>query len=123
MEGSTIRGDVAVRTLSGTDALLDGTVTVAHRQVGCLRFSYVGPGSRVPRQFKPATARPSYVSEAPGSPAFLVTDSRGLQTASEHGDEVGVDAHLRRPQLLTAARRIAAAHLPVGVESYVRASR
>lgn len=121
--GSTIRGDVTVRTLSGTDALLDGTVTVAHRQVGCLRFSHVGPGSRVPRQFKPATAQPSYVSGHPGAPAFLTLDARGLETASEHGDEVGVDAHLRRPQLLAAARRIAAAHLPVGVESYARASR
>ena len=121
--GSTIWGDVIVRTLSGTDALLDGTVVVAHRQVGCLRFSHVGPGSRVPRQFKPATAQPAYASGHPGAPAFLALDARGLETASEQGDEVGVDAHLRRPRLLAAAGRIAAAHLPVGVESYVRATR
>ena len=121
--GSTVRGDITVRTLSGTDALLDGTVLVAHRQIGCLRFSYVGPGSRVPRQFKPATGTPAYLSGRPGSPWFLALASRSLETASEYRNEVGVDAHLRRSQLLAAAGRLAAAHLPVGVEPYVRASR
>lgn len=121
--GSTVRGDVACRTLEGTDALLDGTVVVAHRQVGCLRYSHVGAGSRVPRQFQPAVGHPSYGSVDPGDPDFLVLASPALETASESGNEVGVDAHLRRPELLAAARRLVAAHLPVGIDLHARASR
>ncbi|WP_282004277.1 phage tail protein [Propioniciclava sinopodophylli] len=121
--GATVRGGVACRTLEGTDALLDGTVVVAHRQVGCLRYSFVGPGSRTPRQFQPAVGRPSYGSVEPGDPDFLVLASDALETASESGNEVGVDAHLRRPELLAAALRLVAAHLPVGVDLHARASR
>lgn len=122
-DGSTIRGDVFARTLAGTDVLFDGAVAVLHRQVGCLRHSYAGPGSQTPRRFAPVEDRPSYGSVAPGDPDFLVLTSPAVETASESGNEVGVDAHLRRPELLEAARRLVAAHLPVGVDLHVRASR
>lgn len=122
-DGSTIRGDVSTRTLAGTDVLFDGTVTVLHRQVGCLRYSHAGSGSQTPRRFAPVGDRPSYGSVAPGDPDFLVLNSPAVEIASESGNEVGVDAHLRRPELLEAARRFVAAHLPAGVDLHVRTSR
>ncbi len=51
VEGSTIRGAVDCRTLEAGNAIFDGTVTVEHRQVGCVRYSYLGAGSRAPRRF------------------------------------------------------------------------
>ena len=73
LEGSTVRGDVAVRTLDASSCVLDGSVTVEHRQVGCVRFSYVAPGSRTPRRHRcvPAdraatTPTPVYVAADPG---------------------------------------------------------
>lgn len=123
VRGATVRGDLTARTLAGTDALLDGTVLVAHRQVHCLRFSHVGPGSQTPRRFCEADAAPSYRSVRPGDPGFLALTAPGLLAASETGDEVGVDAHLRRTTLLAAARRLVAAHLPAGIDLFVRASR
>ncbi|MGM7667147.1 hypothetical protein [Microbacterium sp. A93] len=123
VEGCTVRGDVAVRTLAGTDLLADGTVTVLHRQVHCLRYSRVGAGSSTPRRFRPAEAAPAYGSTTIGDPDFLVLSSPGLETASETDNEVGVDAYLRRPELLVAASRLVADYLPAGVELHLRAAR
>lgn len=49
---STIIGEVhthAIQIASGT--IFDGRVNVARRGVGCMRFSYVLPGSRTPRRY------------------------------------------------------------------------
>lgn len=121
--GSTVRGDVTVRTLAGTDLLVDGTVHVLHRQVHCLRHSRVGPASRTPRRYRPVEADPAFASVRIGEPDFLVVDAPALATGSETGSEVGVDAHLRRPELLAAARRIVTTYLPAGVDLYLRPSR
>ena len=45
-------GRVQVHAIAlGENAIFDGRVTVARRQHGCVRFSYVTPGSRTPRRF------------------------------------------------------------------------
>lgn len=125
-DGSTLRGDVDVRSLDASSCLLDGTVTVEHRQTGCVRFSYVGPGSRVPRRFRcvPPSAseagpRPVYVSEDPGSPSWLALASSCpdvIAAGGEHGGEMGVHHHLGRPQRAAAARRLLAPYVPVGLQ-------
>lgn len=126
VESSTIRGDTLVRTLEGTDLLADGTVIVRHRQVHCLRYSYVGSGSQTPRRFRPAEQTPSYRSVEPGDPDYLQLGGRpgtGLTAASETGNEVGVDARLRRTELFTAASRLVASYLPAGVELHLAPTR
>ncbi|MDP5181579.1 hypothetical protein QOZ88_02930 [Blastococcus sp. BMG 814] len=125
-EGSTLRGDVEVRSLDASSCLLDGTVIVEHRQTGCLRFSYVGPGSRVPRRFRcvpPSESepgpRPVYVSDDPGSPSCLALASSCpdvIAEGGEHGREMGVHHHLGRPQRAAAARRLLAPYVPVGLQ-------
>ncbi len=129
-QGSTVRGDVDVRTLQASDCLLDGEVTVAHRQTGCLRYSFAGPGSRVPRRFRcvpasdavpdaAAAPHPVYVSDQAGSPSFLAlaqTCPVVLREGAEGGDEMGAGFHLHRPSRLAATRRLLAGYVPMGLE-------
>ena len=42
-----------------------GTMKVARRQIGCIRFSYVTPGSRTPRRFQ---CQPDLVEQATTNP-------------------------------------------------------
>jgi hypothetical protein len=124
LEGSTVRGAVAVRTLDASSCLLDGAVTVEHRQVGCVRFSYVGPGSRTPRRHRcvpidraATTPTPVYVSADPASPAYPALDASCSSLIAEGGEdeaEMGVHHHLRRPLRLRAAERQLDPYLPVG---------
>jgi hypothetical protein len=49
---STIIGRVMTHAVElGENSLFLGRMTVARRQIGCLRFSYVLPGSRTPRRY------------------------------------------------------------------------
>jgi hypothetical protein len=49
---STIFGQVQVHAVElGENSIFDGRITVARRQQGCLRFSYVTPKSRTPQRF------------------------------------------------------------------------
>ncbi|MGB9373822.1 MAG: phage tail protein [Jiangellales bacterium] len=124
LEGCTVRGGVRVRSLEATSSLLDGPVDVAHRQVGCVRFSYVAPGSRTPRRYRcvpvdagAATPRPVYVSTDPASPAYLVlasTCSPAITTGGERESEMGVHHHLYRPLRVRAAQRQLDSYVPVG---------
>ncbi|WP_327256228.1 phage tail protein [Streptomyces sp. NBC_01244] len=125
-EGCTVRGDTAVRTVDASSCLLDGRVTVADRQTGCVRFSYTGPGSHTPRRHQcvPAEAHgaasaPVYASVQPGSPLYLAL-ARGcheaIRAGAEHGAEMGVHHHLRRPLRLSAVERGLAPYLPVQLD-------
>lgn len=50
---STVIGRVMTHAIElAENSLLIGRVTVARRQIGCLRFCYVTPGSRTPRRFQ-----------------------------------------------------------------------
>ncbi|MEZ0449714.1 phage tail protein [Cellulomonas sp. ICMP 17802] len=126
LDSSTVRGTVAVRTLSATSAILDGVATVADRQVGCVRYSYVTPSSRVPRRFRCVPAegdatpeRPSYVATDAGSPHFLALARTCAESIAEGGEdesEMGVHHRLHRPARRRAARRVLASYVPVGLE-------
>ncbi|HEX4960389.1 MAG TPA: hypothetical protein VF173_06095 [Thermoanaerobaculia bacterium] len=53
LERVTVFGAVSADTLRlASEVLFTGTVTVQRRQEGCLRFSYVPPGSAVPRAYR-----------------------------------------------------------------------
>lgn len=50
---STIIGEVAVHAVAlAEDSLFFGTLTVARKQTGCIRYSYLPPGSRTPRRHR-----------------------------------------------------------------------
>ncbi|MFG3422612.1 phage tail protein [Micromonospora sp. NPDC048063] len=125
-EGSTIRGTVSVRSVDAGNCLFDGRLTAEHRQVGCLRYCYAGPGSRGPQRFRchppddTGTAGPPvYAVQDPGSPMYLALARdcpAALTEGGEDGSEMGVHHHLGRPLRRAAARRHLAPHAPAGLD-------
>ncbi|MEW5956511.1 MAG: hypothetical protein AB1801_02225 [Chloroflexota bacterium] len=52
IQRSTMLGQVQTHAIKlGEDTIFNGRVLVARRQLGCLRFCYVPPGSRTPRRY------------------------------------------------------------------------
>ena len=50
---STVIGQVQVRSIElAENSIFDGRITVARRQKGCIRFSYVTPESRTPSRYR-----------------------------------------------------------------------
>ena len=125
-EGCTVFGDVTVRSMDASSCVFDGTVTAEHRQVGCLRFSYTGPGSLTPRRYRcvPADAAgtaagPVYASRDPGSPVYAglaSTCPAPIRTGGEGEAEMGVHHHLGRPLRVAAAAWALAPYVPVQIE-------
>ena len=53
IERSTVRGRVRVRQIDlATETIFDGLASADRIQVGCVRFSFVRPGSRTPRRYR-----------------------------------------------------------------------
>jgi hypothetical protein len=120
LEGTTVRGAVRVRSLDASSCILDGQVTAEHRQIGCVRFSYAGPGSRTPRRYRcvpDGGPAPVYLSTDFASPGYLGlagTCSPLIATGGEGESEMGVHHHLKRPLRIRAAQRQLDPYLPVG---------
>jgi hypothetical protein len=50
---TTVFGEIQTHAVAlGENSIFDGVLRVARRQLGCLRFCYVTPGSRTPRRFQ-----------------------------------------------------------------------
>jgi hypothetical protein len=63
---STVLGEVQVHQITlAENTLFMGRVRVARRQSGCVRFSYVEPGSRTPRRYR---CQPDRVTEGLDEP-------------------------------------------------------
>jgi len=126
--GSTVRGQIRVRTLAASSSILDGPAKAEHRQAGCVRYSYVEPGSPVPRKFRcvpdpavprPRTQAPVYAATDPGSPHYLALaryGPAGIAAGGEGGSEMGVHYHLYRPVRLAAAARLLGPYVPAGMQ-------
>lgn len=53
LERCTLRGGVRARQIDlASEVIFDGPVTAERIQVGCVRFSWVRPGSRTPRRYR-----------------------------------------------------------------------
>jgi hypothetical protein len=66
LERSTVIGGLFVRSLDMSEAIVTGHIETVRTQHGCIRFSYVQPGSRTPRRFRcqPELAAAKAVEEA-----------------------------------------------------------
>ncbi|MET0494520.1 MAG: hypothetical protein ABW000_15470 [Actinoplanes sp.] len=116
-EASTVLGPTTVRTLTGSDSILAGPVTVTWRQQGYLRYSSAPPGSRLPRRYNcpPAGVRPAFATRDPGDPDFgrlAANCPPEIAAGAEDGSELGVFRFLRRPQRL--------AELTAHLDDYLR---
>ncbi|MGD2113907.1 MAG: phage tail protein [Acidobacteriota bacterium] len=141
-ERCTVLGPVAVRELSlASEVLFTGPVTAERRQAGCVRFSYLPPGSSTPRRFRcqpelalqelPESASPAereivrvrsiprFTSLSYGQAAFaqLARDcAPELRTGAEDGSELGVFRNLRQPQREANLREVLEESVPVGLD-------
>ena len=115
---------MAARTLIASNSLLDGPLTVRHRQTGGLRYSCAPPGGPALRRYHCTDTPPSYASTDPGAPGYLalgVNCPAAVARGGEGGGEMGVHHHLGRLLRLDAAGRLLADYVPAGLEYGVTA--
>ncbi|MEU1973076.1 hypothetical protein ABZ477_15580, partial [Microbacterium sp. NPDC019599] len=81
-------------------------VIADRRQQGCVRFSYLPPGSRTPRRYRgvadedAAAFRPVFTSERFGDPGYIQLDRRTVDAVWRGADdesEMGALHHLNQP--------------------------
>ena len=131
---STVFGKIHTRILTQvSNAILDARLLDAdawphpvhaeRRQEGCVRFSYVPPGSRVPRRHhcQPATeadairVRPQFTSVRYGHPAYAQLSRRSaaeIRTGADDESEMGAFHDLFAPQRET--------NLEIRLDEYLR---
>lgn len=82
VERTTIFGTVHCRALEASEVIFTGTVETVRTQEGCVRFSYVPPGSRTPRRYRcqPDLAVGKAINEAlEHNPSLSLADQDALR--------------------------------------------
>jgi hypothetical protein len=102
-------------------------VAVKRLQQGCVRYSFVPPGSQVPRRYacQPAAGeevriRPVFTSIAYGDPGYLQLDlncATEIRSGAEDGAEMGVFNLLKQPQREANLRIRLKEYLPFRLEA------
>jgi hypothetical protein len=99
-------------------------VWAERRQVGCIRFSFVPPGSRTPRRFQCAGAdpahRPFHTSLRYGDPGYMQlrrSTHAAVRTGTSDESEMGVTHELYAPQRETNLRIRLDEYLRFGLEA------
>jgi hypothetical protein len=133
ISSSTVRGDVTAYELSeASDTIFDGRVSIERNQTGCVRFCYLGPGSRVPRRFRcqpdevlraalgtAQRLRPRFTDTRYGQPGYMQLSGETaleVRTGAEDGAEMGVFHHLLQPQREANLKASLEEYLRVGLE-------
>jgi hypothetical protein len=119
------------------NSIFNGDVRVERRQIGCIRFCYVPPGSQTPRQYEcqPQTAaagatdgdrtqiehrvRPRFSSRRYGTPDYCqlaLSCPDEILRGAEDESEMGVYHHLFQPQRTTNLRIRLTEYVPAGVD-------
>ena len=148
VERSTLFGRSIGRSLAASDSLFTAPLEIARRQAGYMRFSYVPPGSRVPRRFHCApelqvseakerlgaaftaemettirrSIRPVFSATLAEEPAFGQLAQRCPSEIAEGGEgrtEMGALNRLRNPQRLANLRDALSEYLPFGLSADV----
>jgi hypothetical protein len=136
---TTVLGATLARTLEATDAIFTHPLTVERTQEGSVRFSYVPPGSKVPRTFRcqPALAlalaapdvdpalisarlKPAFTTARFGDSAYvqLAADCPAeIHTGGSNGSEMGAHFHLQQPQREVNLRQGLDEYLRFGLEA------
>jgi len=94
---TTVFGEVLTHAIAlAEDSIFTGKVQVARRQIGCMRFCYVPPGSRTPRRYRcqpdlaEREARTGIPVEAVGGPVSVPIEVGG-DLGEDGGGQVGVE--------------------------------
>ncbi|MFP8907914.1 hypothetical protein [Streptomyces atacamensis] len=131
---TTVIGEVYAHAVAiGENSVFTGRMHVARRGTGCLRHSYVPPGSRTPRRYRcvpdrpvgrgeAERVRPLFASERYGTPAYaqLADDCpREILRGAEDGASMGAFHDLYLPQREDSLRARLAEYTPAGTDAGV----
>ncbi|MFC7310410.1 hypothetical protein ACFQVC_40140 [Streptomyces monticola] len=128
---TTVIGEVHTHAVEiAENSVFTGRLHVARRGIGCVRFSYVPPGSRTPRRHRcqpdlagpgeAARVRPLFVSERYGTPWYGQLADRcaeEIRRGAEDGAELGAFHELYRPQREDSLRARLAEYVPAGTDA------
>ncbi|MFB4421145.1 hypothetical protein C5F59_008620 [Streptomyces sp. QL37] len=128
---TTVIGEVHTHAVRiAENSVFTGQLRVARRGIGCLRYSYVPPGSRTPRRHRcqpdlvgdgPAgSVRPLLSSERYGTPAYGRLADGGpwqIRRGADDGSEMGVFHDLYEPQREDSLRARLAEYTPAGADA------
>ncbi|MEL7357776.1 MAG: hypothetical protein AAFN40_14555 [Cyanobacteria bacterium J06560_6] len=127
IERSTIFGSSYVQSFQkGSAVIWTGRAVAQRRQQGCVRFSYLPPQSRTPRQYRCQPTpeneyiKPIFTSRTYGHPAYgqlLSTCPRAIRTGAEDGSEIGAFSLLQQPQREANLRTALREYLRFGLEA------
>ncbi len=135
LEACTVLGKVHAQILDVSNSLLlaarsaaadpwPAPVWAERRQVGCIRFSFVPPGSRTPRRFHCAGAdpaqRPFHTSLRYGDPGYMQlrrSTHAAIRTGASDESELGATHELQAPQRETNLRIRLDEYLRYGLEA------
>ncbi len=130
VQGCTFLGPAVARILTAGNSLFCGPADVREVQDGCVRFSYLAPGSRTPRRYRcqpvdPAaagTVAPRFTSDRPADPGFgqLATGCPPeITTGADDEGEMGAYHFLQQSLRLANLASQLAAYLRFGLEAGV----
>ncbi|MEU7640006.1 hypothetical protein [Streptomyces sp. NPDC039016] len=128
---TTVLGEVHVHAVRlAENSLFTGRLHVARRGVGCVRFSYVPPGSRTPRRYRcqpdlvgpadSARVRPLLRGERYGTPWYgqlAAGCAEEIVRGAEDGAELGAYHDLYLPQRTDSLRARLAEYTPAGTDA------
>lgn len=128
---TTVIGEVHTHAVEiAENSVFTGPLRVARRGVGCVRFSYVPPGSRTPRRHRcrpdpvggedAQRVRPLFTSERYGTPAYgqlAAGCAEEIGRGAEDGSEMGAFHDLYQPQRLDSLRARLAEYTPAGTDA------
>ena len=130
VQGCTLFGPSLARILTAGNSLFCGAADVRQVQDGCVRFSYLAPGSRTPRRYhcQPAdpaaadTVAPRFTSDQPADPAFgqlAPSCPAEITTGADDEGEMGAYHFLQQSLRLANLTSQLTAYLRFGLEAGV----
>jgi hypothetical protein len=133
----TFFGPVHVRELTASESIFVHRVWAQRRQAGCVRFSYLPPGSATPRRYRCqpdlaleqagageaglvlARVRPEFTSERHGDPGYAQLSlgcAAEITSGAADGAEMGAFNLLKNPQREANLRTRLEEYLPFGLQ-------
>ncbi|WP_410670181.1 hypothetical protein [Amycolatopsis sp. cmx-4-68] len=128
---TTVFGEVLTHAAGLVEnSIVDGCLRVERRQHGCVRFCWLGPGSRTPRRFHclpaeplpgaPQRVVPRFTSTRYGTPGYAqlaVSCPVEIRRGAEDGSELGAFHDLFQPQREDNLRLRLDEYVPAGCDA------
>ena len=130
LENTTVFGKTRVSKLSLTsNVIFTDIVSSTITQEGCVRFSYIPPGSKTPQRYicqpeegKEEAVRPAFTSEVYGDPGYAELHrniAAKIFQGGDNGAEMGAFNHLLQPQRIADLKSSLDEYLRFGLEAGV----